>query len=132
MGCCQSSFLKLKKPSADANAQDNNNSQHQNSQQHQNGVEAPPPDECVPSFVEFSFADLKTATNNFSSDHIVSETSDSNVVYKGRLQKENNQRCVAVKKFTKAAWPDRKQFAVRTLSPFLLDFSGSDFHHSLP
>ncbi|CAK9317636.1 unnamed protein product [Citrullus colocynthis] len=112
MGCCQSSLLKLKKPSADVTGEDNNPEDPKN-RNHQNGVEAPPADECVPSIVEFSFADLMAATNNFGTDHIVSESSDKspNVVYKGRLQEENHQRFVAVKKFTKAAWPDRKQFA---------------------
>lgn len=68
----------------------------------------------VPSFSEFSFADLKTATNNFSPDFIVSESGEKapNVVYKGRLQ---NRRWIAVKKFPKLAWPDPKQFAVLCL-----------------
>lgn len=65
----------------------------------------------IPSFSEFSFADLKAATNNFSSDNIVSESGEKapNLVYKGRLQ---NRRWIAVKKFTKLAWPEPKQFAV--------------------
>lgn len=69
----------------------------------------------VPSFSEFSYADLKTATNNFSTDFIVSESGEKapNVVYKGRLQ---NRRWIAVKKFPKLAWPDPKQFAVFCLS----------------
>ncbi|KAH0894573.1 hypothetical protein HID58_057002 [Brassica napus] len=64
----------------------------------------------IPSFSEFSFADLKAATNNFSSDNIVSESGEKapNLVYKGRLQ---NRRWIAVKKFTKMAWPHPKQFA---------------------
>ena len=48
-----------------------------------------------------------------------------NVVYKGRLQKQddnnnnnnennNNRSWIAVKKFSKVAWPDPKQFAVNT------------------
>ncbi|KAI4388503.1 hypothetical protein MLD38_000824 [Melastoma candidum] len=67
----------------------------------------------VPVFSEFSLADLKAATNNFSSDYIVSESGEKapNVVYKGRLQSQNNSRWIAVKKFTKQAWPDPKQFA---------------------
>ncbi|KAL0360423.1 UNVERIFIED_CONTAM: Serine/threonine-protein kinase BSK1 [Sesamum radiatum] len=58
-------------------------------------------------FAEFSLAELKSATNNFSSDNIVSESGEKapNVVYEGRLQ---NQRWIAVKKFTKMAWPDPK------------------------
>ena len=65
----------------------------------------------IPSFSEFSLADLKAATNNFSSDNIVSESGEKapNLVYKGRLQ---NRRWIAVKKFTKMAWPHPKQFAV--------------------
>ncbi|KAL6524928.1 Serine/threonine-protein kinase bsk1 [Orobanche minor] len=61
-------------------------------------------------FAEFSLAELKSATNNFSSDNIVSESGEKapNVVYEGRLE---NQRWIAVKKFTKMAWPDPKQFA---------------------
>ncbi|CAN8229318.1 unnamed protein product [Cochlearia groenlandica] len=64
----------------------------------------------TPSFSEFSYSDLKSATNNFSSDNIVSESGEKapNLVYKGRLQ---NRRWIAVKKFTKMAWPDPKQFA---------------------
>ncbi|XP_057516538.1 serine/threonine-protein kinase BSK1-like isoform X2 [Amaranthus tricolor] len=64
----------------------------------------------VPAFAEFSFADLKAATNNFSSEFIVSESGEKapNVVYKGHLK---NQQWIAVKKFTKLAWPDPKQFA---------------------
>ncbi|KAL8150264.1 hypothetical protein V2J09_020072 [Rumex salicifolius] len=64
----------------------------------------------VPAFSEFSFADLKAATNGFSSQFIVSESGEKapNLVYKGRLK---NQRWIAVKKFTKLAWPDPKQFA---------------------
>ncbi|KAG8389833.1 hypothetical protein BUALT_Bualt01G0019600 [Buddleja alternifolia] len=61
-------------------------------------------------FTEFSLSELKSATNNFSSDNIVSESGEKapNVVYKGRLE---NRRWIAVKKFTKMAWPDPKQFA---------------------
>lgn len=62
------------------------------------------------SFAEFSLPELKAATNNFSSEYIVSESGDKapNLVYKGRLQ--NQSRWIAVKKFSKAAWPDPKQF----------------------
>lgn len=71
----------------------------------------------VPGFSEFSLAELRAATNNFSSDFIVSESGEKapNVVYKGRLQNNNNRRWIAVKKFAKLAWPDPKQFAVRHL-----------------
>ncbi|KAG2706172.1 hypothetical protein I3843_05G081800 [Carya illinoinensis] len=107
MGCCQSSFLTETHPEKE---------QHQVQLQTQNlppsigldpvaggGVE-------VLSFSEFSFVDLRAATNNFSSDFIVSESGEKapNLVYKGRLR---NRRWIAVKKFTKLAWPDPKQFA---------------------
>ncbi|GAB4828419.1 Serine/threonine-protein kinase bsk1 [Ancistrocladus abbreviatus] len=64
----------------------------------------------VPNFSEFSYSDLKAATNNFSSEFIKSGSGEKapNVVYRGRLQKE---RWIAVKKFSKMAWPDPKQFA---------------------
>ncbi|CAA6666744.1 unnamed protein product [Spirodela intermedia] len=64
----------------------------------------------VLAFAEFSLADLKAATNGFSSDNIVSERGEKagNFVYRGRLQ---NRRWIAVKKFGKMAWPDPKQFA---------------------
>ncbi|XP_022861989.1 probable serine/threonine-protein kinase At4g35230 isoform X2 [Olea europaea var. sylvestris] len=64
----------------------------------------------VPSFSEFSLSDLKTATNNFSPEFIVSESGEKapNIVYKGRLQ---NRRWIAVKKFPKLSWPDPQQFA---------------------
>nr|CAD1835204.1 unnamed protein product [Ananas comosus var. bracteatus] len=64
----------------------------------------------VPAFAEFSLAELRAATNGFSAENIVSESGEKapNVVYKGRLQ---NRRWIAVKKFTKLAWPEPKQFA---------------------
>lgn len=75
----------------------------------------------VPAFSEFSLAELKAATDGFSSDNIVSETGDEgpNVVYRGQLK---NRRLIAVKKFNKNAWPDPKQFAVgyRVLRPICL------------
>lgn len=117
MGCWQSTFLAEKHPEKD---------HHQLQQFHPHNhspipnppVSHPPfsggPDQVaaagIPPFSEFSFKDLKAATNNFSSDFIVSEsgTKAPNLVYKGRLQ---NSRWIAVKKFTKLAWPDPKQFA---------------------
>ncbi|PWA58289.1 eukaryotic elongation factor 2 kinase [Artemisia annua] len=56
------------------------------------------------------FGDLKAATNNFSRDLIVSESGEKapNLVFKGRLK---NRKLIAVKKFSKNAWPDPKQFA---------------------
>ncbi|XP_074576587.1 serine/threonine-protein kinase BSK1-like [Curcuma longa] len=67
-------------------------------------------EEGVPPFEEFSLPELKAATNGFNAKNIVSESGDKapNLVYKGRLQ---NRRWIAVKKFSRAAWPDPKQFA---------------------
>ncbi|KAJ8447410.1 hypothetical protein Cgig2_019404 [Carnegiea gigantea] len=114
MGCCQSSFLSETHPET----------HHQNSSSlappplhHQQprpsaagAAASAPPGGGVPAFAEFSFADLKAATNNFSSEFIVSESGEKapNLVYKGRLK---THQWIAVKKFTKLAWPDPKQFA---------------------
>lgn len=69
---------------------------------------------------KFSFTDLKMATRNFSPDNIVSE-GGSDMVYKGRLL---NGGLIAVKKFKIMAWPDPKQFVVRTvfLSEMVINF----------
>ena len=106
MGCCESSFAR------EHSLSDNKD---QRKPHPSNGTAGGPAvgdgPGGVPSFSEYSLADLKSATNNFSSDFIVSESGEKalNVVYKGRLQ---NRRWIAVKKFTKMAWPDPKQFAV--------------------
>ncbi|KAM7470973.1 hypothetical protein LguiA_009156 [Lonicera macranthoides] len=115
MGCCASSFQPETYP------EKSHNHHHQQQQNHRtqnppfvhpplSGGPDPIPATGVPSFFEFSFADLKAATNNFSPDFIVSESGENapNLVYKGRLQ---NRRWIAVKKFSKLAWPDPKQFA---------------------
>ncbi|KAB5557753.1 hypothetical protein DKX38_008662 [Salix brachista] len=134
MGCCQSCFFKL--PISDDNKnnrreQEQRRENHHPQQQQQqhvgtkhssqstNGTEATGGHGGgggVPSFTEFSFTDLRAATNNFSPEFIVSESGEKapNVVYKGRLQNQNisnNRSWIAVKKFTKLAWPDPKQFA---------------------
>lgn len=139
MGCCQSLFLKVSISEDKINQQQPQQQQQQqllrrnHGQQHHvqnshfiqptNGTETT--GGGVPSFTEFSFADLKAATNNFSAEFIVSESGEKapNVVYKGRLQQNqnsnsnNNRSWIAVKKFTKLAWPDPKQFAVNYLTP---------------
>lgn len=106
MGCCKSSFIKERLYS------ENRHQQHSQTSPPTNGtdVNSGGGGSGVPAFSEFSLADLKAATNNFSSDFIVSESGEKapNLVYKGRLQ---NRRWIAVKKFTKMAWPDPKQFA---------------------
>ncbi|XP_039070412.1 serine/threonine-protein kinase BSK2-like [Hibiscus syriacus] len=64
---------------------------------------------AVPAFKEFDLAELRAATNGFSSDLIVSESGDKapNVVYRGKLK---NNRVVAIKRFSKLSWPDPHQF----------------------
>ena len=107
MGCCESIFLTETHPE-----------KVQTQQPPPPYVEPPPsigpnttPGDMVSSFSEFSLSDLKAATDNFSSNFIVSESGEKapNIVYKGRLQ---NRKWIAVKKFTKVAWPDAKQFVV--------------------
>ncbi|KAL6011865.1 Serine/threonine-protein kinase bsk1 [Asimina triloba] len=112
MGCCGSTFLKGTHPEQDHRKHQQTQQPHPTLSQPSadDSGEAGPTADGVPPFSEFSLADLRSATNNFSSDFIVSESSDKapNHVYKGRLQ---NRRWIAVKKFTKTAWPDPKQFA---------------------
>ncbi|KAF5202283.1 Kinase family protein [Thalictrum thalictroides] len=65
----------------------------------------------VPVFKEYGLLELRNATNGFSSDYIVSESGEKapNVVYRGKL---DNNRLVAVKRFSKLSWPDAHQFIV--------------------
>lgn len=65
----------------------------------------------IPAFKEFGLAELRVATNGFSSELIVSESGEKapNVVYKGKLR---SNRFVAVKRFSKLSWPDPQQFVV--------------------
>ncbi|KAM3710975.1 hypothetical protein ACB098_01G074200 [Castanea mollissima] len=131
MGCCESSFFKgpshlHSEDKNHYNRHHHNNNNNNNNNDNNNNLyshSATPPlngtDAVVstasgaPGFSEFSLSDLRAATNNFSSDYIVSESGEKapNVVYKGRLQNHNQRRWIAVKKFTKQAWPDPKQFA---------------------
>ncbi|XP_068650246.1 serine/threonine-protein kinase BSK2-like isoform X2 [Aristolochia californica] len=66
-------------------------------------------DSQIPAFKEFSLLELRTATNGFSSDCIVSESGEKapNVVYRGKWE---SNRLVAVKRFSKQSWPDAQQF----------------------
>ncbi|XP_022843246.1 probable serine/threonine-protein kinase At4g35230 [Olea europaea var. sylvestris] len=100
MGCCESLFSR--KPRLDKDHSYNSHQRHSSSANVAGGGSS--------GFAEFTLAELKAATNNFSSDNIVSESGEKapNIVYEGRLQ---NRRWIAVKKFTKMAWPDPKQFA---------------------
>ncbi|XP_030500510.2 serine/threonine-protein kinase BSK2 [Cannabis sativa] len=64
-----------------------------------------------PVFKEYSLNELRKATNGFSTDFIVSESGEKapNVVYRGKLQ---NNRFVAIKRFSKQSWPDAHHFVV--------------------
>ncbi|XP_059303209.1 serine/threonine-protein kinase BSK2-like [Lycium ferocissimum] len=63
----------------------------------------------VPAFKEFGLAELRAATNGFSSELIVSESGEKapNVVYRGKLR---SNWLVAIKRFSKQSWPDPHQF----------------------
>ncbi|KAL0679610.1 hypothetical protein Bca4012_007591 [Brassica carinata] len=111
MGCCQSLCPDEQNPLRKDGAQPPQPAQtHRGGATTAAGLDNGGDGGGIPFFSEFSFADLKAATNNFSSDNIVSESGEKapNLVYKGRLQ---NRRWIAVKKFTKMAWPHPKQFA---------------------
>ena len=71
----------------------------------------------MPAFKEFGLNELRRATNEFSTNYIVSESGEKapNVVYKGKLE---NNRFVAVKRFSKLSWPDAQQFMVRKINSF--------------
>ncbi|KAJ0966906.1 hypothetical protein J5N97_023823 [Dioscorea zingiberensis] len=70
---------------------------------------AQPPAGETPTFSQYTLAELKAATGGFSPQNLVSEggAKAPNLVYKGRL---HGRRWIAVKKFSKLAWPDPKQF----------------------
>ncbi|KAK4753064.1 hypothetical protein SAY87_021862 [Trapa incisa] len=107
MGCCLSSPPKGQHrpaPGRDHKGYENSDNNHQVLASASDGSGG---------FCEFSLAELKAATNNFSPEYIVSKSAENaaNVVYKGRLQGQNSRRWIAVKKFTKLAWPNAKQFA---------------------
>ncbi|ESQ36806.1 hypothetical protein EUTSA_v10007855mg [Eutrema salsugineum] len=60
-------------------------------------------------FREYTLEQLKIATSGFALDNVVSEDGATapNVVYKGKL--ENHQK-IAIKRFSRMAWPDPSQF----------------------
>lgn len=68
----------------------------------------------MPAFREYTLDQLKSATCGFAVEYIVSEHGEKapNVVYKGKLE---NQKKIAVKRFTRMAWPDARQFLVCNL-----------------
>lgn len=80
-----------------------------------NGDQVDP--EQVPAFKEFGLAELRAATNGFSSELIVSESGEKapNVVYRGKIRSDH---LVAIKRFSKQSWPDSRQFMVSFSSSF--------------
>jgi BR-signaling kinase len=123
MGCCGSSLRELvhaekpARPPRPAPPAPNRPSFSLSAQQ-----AAPPPPgaargEEVPALAEFSLAELRAATDGFAAGNIVSESGEKapNLVYRGRLKQggAGPRRSIAVKKFSKLAWPDPKQFEVR-------------------
>lgn len=89
--------------------------------------------ECqVPAFREFGLSELRRATNEFSPNFIVSESGEKapNVVYKGKLE---NNRFVAVKRFSKQSWPDAQQFMVRKINYlFAFNLVGGKLNEKAP
>ncbi|KAH0905346.1 hypothetical protein HID58_037173 [Brassica napus] len=63
----------------------------------------------VLSFREYTLEQLKIATSGFALENVVSGDGDTppNLVYKGKL--ENHQK-IAIKRFSRFAWPDPRQF----------------------
>ncbi|KAK0582332.1 hypothetical protein LWI29_024330 [Acer saccharum] len=98
MGCLQSKTAHLPSPDQEPPPQPIPDLPDANQQNQQ-----------VPSFKDFLLADLRAATNGFSSDFIVSESGEKapNVVYRGKLK---NNRLVAIKRFSRLSWPDPNQF----------------------
>ncbi|RLN15427.1 putative serine/threonine-protein kinase [Panicum miliaceum] len=119
MGCCRSSLrtgtLPEKKPPGRAAGALPPHRPSLSLNQHlapaPSGARAAAAGREVPAVKEFSLAELRAATGGFAPENIVSESGEKapNFVYKGRL--EATRRAIAVKKFTKMAWPDAKQFA---------------------
>ncbi|XP_024022207.1 probable serine/threonine-protein kinase At4g35230 [Morus notabilis] len=102
MGCFQSKTTHLASPDQDPPLQDPVTNEA-------NGEEESQEEHAVAVFKEFGLAELRAATNGFSSELIVSESGEKapNVVYRGKLR---NNRLVAIKRFSKQSWPDPNQF----------------------
>ncbi|KAF8113020.1 hypothetical protein N665_0058s0116 [Sinapis alba] len=61
------------------------------------------------SFREYTLEQLKIATSGFALENVVSGDGETppNVVYKGKLE---NHKKIAIKRFSRLAWPDPRQF----------------------
>ncbi|KAM1707553.1 hypothetical protein ACFX13_000696 [Malus domestica] len=59
----------------------------------------------LPAFCDFTFEQLKNATSGFAVEYTVSEQVEKapNVDYKGKLE---NQKRIAVKRFSRMAYPE--------------------------
>ncbi|XP_047321406.1 serine/threonine-protein kinase BSK2 [Impatiens glandulifera] len=102
MGCFQSKTLHIPSPDQEPAPLDAEPDQAKGEQ---------PDQDQVAAFKEFELAELRAATNGFSSELIVSESGEKapNVVYRGKLK---SNRFVAIKRFSKQSWPDPQQFVV--------------------
>ncbi|KAA8515777.1 hypothetical protein F0562_018612 [Nyssa sinensis] len=100
MGCLQSKTANVQSPDQEPPQPDSNPDLANGDQLDQ---------DQVPAFKEFGLAELRAATNGFSSELIVSESGEKapNVVYRGKLR---NNGLVAIKRFSKLSWPDPQQF----------------------
>ncbi|XP_019086146.1 PREDICTED: probable serine/threonine-protein kinase At4g35230 isoform X2 [Camelina sativa] len=76
----------------------------------------------VPVFKEFDLSELKKVTNGFSPSCIVSEGGERalNVVYRGKLE---GNRLVAIKRFSRQAWPDAQHFVAEATGVGKLRFN---------
>ncbi|KAL6560420.1 Serine/threonine-protein kinase bsk2 [Orobanche gracilis] len=100
MGCLQSKTANIQSPDQEPSHPDSKPDLENGDQIDQ---------DQVPAFNEFGLAELRAATNGFSSDLIVSESGEKapNVVYRGKFR---SNKLVAVKRFSKQSWPDPQQF----------------------
>ncbi|KAM0942294.1 putative transferase, protein kinase RLK-Pelle-RLCK-XII-1 family [Dioscorea sansibarensis] len=126
MGCCVSSPHQLENPNSgnddqhDALNTDVNTPHNPPSQPPSGGTapSQPPAGGKAPSqapaggtapFLQYTLAELMAATDGFSRQNIIPEDGDEvpKSVYKGYL---HDRQRIAVKKFSKVAWPDAEQF----------------------
>ncbi|KAG6393298.1 hypothetical protein SASPL_147535 [Salvia splendens] len=116
MGCLQSKTANVQSP-------DQEPSQPDSKPDLANGDQVDP--DQVPAFKEFGLAELRAATNGFSSELIVSESGEKapNVVYRGKIR---SNHLVAIKRFSKQSWPDARQFT--KVDVHFSKAFGSDLH----
>ncbi|KAL3624553.1 Serine/threonine-protein kinase bsk2 [Castilleja foliolosa] len=100
MGCFQSKTANVQSPDQEPSQPDSKPDLANGEQTDQ---------DQVPAFKEFGLAELRAATNGFSSELIVSESGEKapNLVYRGKLRSNS---LVAIKRFSKQSWPDPQQF----------------------